>query len=185
MNACRDHVNAFSADVHPTRDRIERVPRSRECEARSYECVPGSRCMRSAVAWNASRDDVNAIPDRMNVNRDHMNVKRDDMNVKRDDMNARRDHMNARRGHMNAKRDHMNAKRGHMNASRNDIDASGEDVNGSREALHIKPPPGERTSRPLMRGVSRAVARPSGRDVRSPWKDLTCRLYAQSGPEMT
>src|ERR1700756_2977854 len=27
---------------------------------------------------------------------------------------------------------------------------------------------GERTSRPLMRGVSRAVARPSGRDVRSP-----------------
>src|SRR5437763_16034017 len=28
--------------------------------------------------------------------------------------------------------------------------------------------PGERTSRPLMRGVSRAVARPSGRDVRSP-----------------
>jgi tRNA A-37 threonylcarbamoyl transferase component Bud32 len=36
------------------------------------------------------------------------------------------------------------------------------------EATRVASAEGERTSRPLMRGDSRAVARPSGRDVRSP-----------------
>src|SRR5207248_11309609 len=44
---------------------------------------------------------------------------------------------------------------------------------------------GERTSRPLMRGISRAVVRPSGRDVRSPFStrvaDLVDRELLSAG----